>query len=125
MGNQNDSSSSQNPNNPNDLKTYYDIDENIKASAYKLEEELLSKFCSELTREQIYFEDVPVTVKNFDNMYMRTLILNGKELNAENSNKKVFIMLHGFQACNLTYYRMLKYLAENFIVFCPDFFGSF
>ena len=123
MGNQNDSSSSQNQNNPNDSKTYYDIDENIKASAYKLEEELLSKFCSELTREQIYFEDVPVTVKNFDNMYMRTLILNGKELNAENSTKKVFIMLHGFQACNLTYYRTLKYLAENFIVFCPDFLG--
>ena len=127
MGNQNGSSSSQNPNknisNPNDSKTYYDIDENVKTSAYKLEEELLSKFCSELTRDQIYFEDVPVIVKNFDNMYMRTLILNGKELNAENSTKKVFIMLHGFQACNLTYYRMLKYLSENFIVFCPDFLG--
>ena len=120
MGNQNSNIES---NNLNDSKSYYDIEENTKELAYKLEEELLSKFCSELTREQIYFEDVPVTIKNFDNMYMRTLILNGKELNTENNTKKVFIMLHGFQACNLTYYRMLKYLAENYIVFCPDFLG--
>lgn len=32
-------------------------------------------------------------------------------------------MLHGFQACNLTYYRLLKYLAKDCIVFCPDFLG--
>lgn len=127
MGNQNDSSLNQNsnlnPNNENDSKTYYDIDEKIKANAYNIEEEILSKFCSELTRDQIYFEDVSVTIKNFDNMYMRTLILNGKELNTENNTKKVFIMLHGFQACNLTYYRLLKYLAKDCIVFCPDFLG--
>ena len=118
MGNKNDSSLNQ-----KDSKTYYDIDETTKALAYKLEEELISKFCSELTRDQIYFEDIPVIIQNFDNMYMRTLILNGKELNTENNTKKVFIMLHGFQACNLTYYRTLKYLAENCIVFCPDFLG--
>ena len=127
MGNQNDSSLNQNsnlnPSNPNDSKTYYDIDEKIKINAYNIEEEILSKFCSELTRDQIYFEDVSVTIKNFDNMYMRTLILNGKELNTENNTKKVFIMLHGFQACNLTYYRLLKYLAKDCIVFCPDFLG--
>ena len=117
MGNKNNSSIEDNS------KNYYDIDENVKTLAYNLEEELLSKFCSELTRDQIFFEDVPVAIKNFDNMYMRTLILNGKELNTENCNKKVFIMLHGFQACNLTYYRAIKYLANNFIVFCPDFLG--
>ena len=117
MGNKNNSSIEDNS------KNYYDIDENVKTLAYNLEEELLSKFCSELTRDQIFFEDVPVAIKNFDNMYMRTLILNGKELNTENCNKKVFIMLHGFQACNLTYYRTIKYLANNFIVFCPDFLG--
>ena len=129
MGNQNESSlkqksSKDNINNDiNDSKTYYDIDEKTKTLAYNLEEELLSKFCSEFTRDQLYFEDVPVSVKNFDNMYMRTLILNGKELNTENNTKKTLIMLHGFQACNLTYYRMLKYLGKDFIVFCPDFLG--
>ena len=127
MGNKNDSSKNSKTNNESnnqiDLATYYNIDESIKASAYNLEEELLSKFFSQLNRDQIYFEDVPVTIKNFENMYMRTLILNGKELNTENTTKKVFIMLHGYQACNLTYYRMLKYLAENCIVFCPDFLG--
>ena len=128
MGNQNESSlnpnsSSENINSQNDSKNYYDIDENTKTLAYNLEEEILSKFCSELTRDQIYFEDIPVTVKNFDNMYMRTLILNGKELNTEKCTKKIFIMLHGFQACNLTYYRLLKHLANDFIVFCPDFLG--
>ncbi len=50
MGNQNDSSSNKNSNkdisNSKDSKTYYVIDEKIKASAYNLEEELLSKFCS-------------------------------------------------------------------------------
>ena len=129
MGNQNQSSTNQN--NSSEIinsgqtvsKTYYEIDEQKKTLAYNLEEEILSKFCSELTREQIYFEDVPVTIKNFDNMYMRTLILNGKELNTENNNKKILIMLHGFQACNLTYYRILKYLYKDFIVFCPDFLG--
>ena len=131
MGNENKSSSNnqnQTSNNNSttiqtDSKTYYDIDEKIKDSAYKVEEEILSKFCSELSREQIYFEDVPVTIKNYENMYMRTLCLNGKELNQENSTKKVFIMFHGFQASNLIYYRVLNYLAKNYIVFCPDFLG--
>ena len=117
MGNQNQNINSL------DNKTYYDIDETVKASAYKLEDEILTKFCSELTKDQIYFEDVPVELKNFDNMYMRTLVLNGKELNSQNTIKKLLIMLHGFQACNLTYYRMIKYFADNFIVFCPDFPG--
>ena len=121
MGNKNNKENSDNS--QNNSKSFYDIDENIKSSAYQLEEELLSKFCSEFTRDQIYFEDVQVTIKNFENMYMRTLVLNGKELNSENSNKKTLIMLHGFQACNLTYYRMIKYLAKDFIIFCPDFLG--
>ncbi len=107
MGNQNKSSENINANKA-DSKTYYEIDEQTKTLAYNLEEEILSKFCSELTREQIYFEDVPVTIKNFDNMYMRTLILNGKELNTENNTKKILIMLHGFQACNLTDYLIVK-----------------
>ena len=58
MGNQNNSSVNQQQNqisntvnNQKDLKTYYDIDENLKNLAYNLEEEILSKFCSELTRE--------------------------------------------------------------------------
>ena len=29
-----------------DSKNYYEIDQTIKASAYKIEEEILSKFCS-------------------------------------------------------------------------------
>ena len=106
-----------------DSKNYYEIDQTIKASAYKIEEEILSKFCSELSKDQVYFEDVSVTIKNYENMYMRTLCLNGKELNQENCTKKIFIMLHGFQACNLTYYRLLEYLAKDYIVFCPDFLG--
>jgi len=121
MGNKNNKANS--GSNQNDSKSFYDIDENIKASAYQLEEELLTKFCSEFTRDQIYFEDVQVSMANFENMYMRTLVLNGKELNNENNNKKTMIMLHGFQACNLTYYRMIKYLAKDFIIFCPDFLG--
>ena len=60
MGNQNESSikekpSSENNNNLNDSKTYYDIDEKIKTSAYNLEEELLSKFCSEVKKEHLKF----------------------------------------------------------------------
>ena len=58
MGNQNNSSVNQQQNqisnivnNQKVLKTYYDIDENLKNLAYNLEEEILSKFCSELTRE--------------------------------------------------------------------------
>ncbi len=119
MGNENESMNL----NMTDNKTYYTIDQTAKETAYKLEEEILTKFCPELTREQLYFEDVPIELKNFDNMYMHTLILNGKELNTENNNKKILIMLHGFQACNLTYYRMIKYFANNFIVLCPDFPG--
>jgi pimeloyl-ACP methyl ester carboxylesterase len=131
MGNENQSSSNESnqtsnnnsTTNQTDSKNYYDIDETIKESAYKLEEEILSKFCSELNRDQIYFEDVPITIKNYENMYMRTLCLIGKELNQENCTKKVFIMLHGYQACNLVYYRIIKCLAENYIIFCPDFLG--
>ena len=128
MGNKSQSLSEENPNsnlykNKDDSKTYYEIDEKIKLSAYNLEEEILSTFLPELTRDQIYFEDVSIILKNFENMYMRTLILNGKEINEEKNTKKILIMLHGFQACNLTYYRTLKYLSKNFIVFCPDFIG--
>ena len=49
-------------------KNYYEIDQTIKASAYKIEEEILSKFCSELGKDQVYFEDVSVTIKNYENI---------------------------------------------------------
>ena len=129
MGNENESSPNQynnkesTDNNQSDSKTYYEIDENIKNLSYNLEEEILSKFCSELTHDQIYFEDVPITLQNYENMYMRTLCLNGKELNQENNQKKIFIMFHGYQACNLVYYRLIKYLSKDCVVFCPDFLG--
>ena len=35
-------------------------------------------------------EDVVVALQNFENMYMRTLCLNGKELNQENNKKNIY-----------------------------------
>ena len=32
-------------------------------------------------------------------------------------------MLHGFQACSLTYYRLIPLIKDKFIVICPDLIG--
>ena len=45
-------------NNNNSLN--YSIDNNIKEEAYKLEKELLNKYCYPLTNKEVYYKDIPI-----------------------------------------------------------------
>jgi pimeloyl-ACP methyl ester carboxylesterase len=100
----------------------YPIDEKIKNEAYELEKELLNKFCHPLTNKEVYYKDIPISFNG--DSYLHTLIYDEENLLKPNYNsKKILIMLHGFQACSLTYYRLIPLIKDKFIVICPDLIG--
>ena len=109
-------------NNNNNNKFNYSIDNNIKEEAYKLEKELLNKYCYPLTNKEVYYKDIPISFNG--DSYLHTLMYGEENLSKPNyNNKKILIMLHGFQACSLTYYRLIPLIREKFIIICPDLIG--
>ena len=89
-----------------------------------LEQRLLNKFVYPLDNESICYENIPISFGNENNIYLHTLIYGLKELKENtNPNKKIIIMLHGFQGNSLNYYKIIPYIYEKYICICPDIIG--
>ena len=89
-----------------------------------LEQRLLNKFVYPLDNESLCYENIPISFNNENNIYLHTLIYGLKELKENtNPNKKIIIMLHGFQGNSLNYYKIIPYIYEKYICICPDIIG--
>ena len=89
-----------------------------------LEQRLLNKFVYPLDNESLCYENIPISFNNENNIYLHTLIYGLKELKENaNTNKKIIIMLHGFQGNSLNYYKIIPYIYEKYICICPDIIG--
>ena len=89
-----------------------------------LEQRLLNKFVYPLDNESLCYENIPISFNDENNIYLHTLIYGLKELKENiNPNKKIIIMLHGFQGNSLNYYKIIPYIYEKYICICPDIIG--
>ena len=94
---------------------------NIKVDI--LEKRLLNKFTYPLNNDSLYYENIPILFNN-ENLYLHTLVCGLKEFKENpNTNKKVIIMLHGYQGNSLNFYKIIPYIYEKFICICPDIIG--
>ena len=50
----------------------YEIDPTLKEKAYALENEYIDKYCSPLTRKELYYKDIPIDYHG--NSYIHALI---------------------------------------------------
>ena len=100
----------------------YPIDPSLKEKAYALENEYISKYCSPLTLKELHYKDIPIHYHG--ETYLHTLIRNEEDLSSPNyNNKKILIMLHGYQASSFIFYRIIPLISNEFIVICPDLIG--
>ena len=86
-----------------------------------LEQTLLNKFTQPLDNTSIFYENIPISFQG-ENTYLHTLVYGLKELK-EKSEKKVMIMLHGYQGNSLNFYKIIPHIYEKFICICPDIIG--
>ena len=108
---------------PEDQSANYPIDPALKEKAYALENEFITKFCSSLTPQELHYKDI--VIDNNNGTYLHTLIRNEEDLYKPNhNNKKILIMIHGYQASSFIFYRMIPLISNEFIVICPDMIGS-
>ena len=88
-----------------------------------LEQRLLNKFAYPLDYNSLYYENIPISFHE-ENIYLHTLIYDIEELKENpNTEKKVIIMLHGFQGNSLNFYKIIPYIYEKYICICPDIIG--
>ena len=100
----------------------YPIDPQLKEKAYSLEKEYLDKYCSPLTSKEMVYKDIPINY--YGDTYLHTLIRGEEDLLKPNhNNKKILIMIHGYQASSFIFYRMVPSINDRFIVICPDLIG--
>ena len=88
-----------------------------------LEQKLLNKFTYPLDNSSIYYENIQISFQG-DNTYLHTLVCGLNELKEnKDANKKVIIMLHGYQGNSLNFYKIIPYIYKDFICICPDIIG--
>ena len=95
----------------------------LRAKADLLEKRLLDKFAYPLDSNSLYYQDIPILFQG-ENIFLHTLVCNINELkNNPNTEKKILIMLHGYQANGLNFYKIIPYIYEKYICICPDIIG--
>ena len=95
----------------------------LRTKADLLEKRLLDKFTYPLDSNSIYYQDIPISFQG-DNNYLHTLVCNLNELKDNpNTDKKILIMLHGYQGNGLNFYKIIPYIYQKYICICPDIFG--
>ena len=108
------------PSTPQSLKKIDELNEKISI----LEQRLLNKFAYPLDNSSLYFENIPISFNEENNIFLHTLICGLNELKENpNINKKIIIMLHGFQGNSLNFYKIIPYIYEKYICICPDIIG--
>ena len=115
MGNTSGKSEQEEPSN-------YEIDPSLKEKAYALENEYIEKYCSPLTLKDLYYKDIPIDYHG--NSFLHTLIRGEEDLLKPNhNNKKILILLHGYQASSFIFFRIIPLIKNDFIIICPDIIG--
>jgi len=75
-----------------------------------LEQKLLNKFAYPLDNNLLYYENIKISFQG-DNTYLHTLVCGLNELKEnKDTNKKVIIMLHGYQGNSLNFYKIIPYI---------------
>ena len=88
-----------------------------------LERRLLNKFAYPLDNKSLYYENIKIDFQG-ENTYLHTLVYGLNELKENpHSEKKVLIMLHGYQGNSLNFYKIIPYIYQKFICICPDIIG--
>ena len=87
-----------------------------------LEQKLLNKFVYPLDNNSLYYENIPILFQG-DNTYLHTLVYGLNELKENHTNKKILIMIHGYQGNSLTFYKIIPYISQKYICICPDIIG--
>ena len=88
-----------------------------------LEQRLLNKFVYPLDNSSLYYENIPISFHE-EMCYLHTLAYGLKELKENpDTEKKVIIMLHGYQGNSLNFYKIIPYIYEKYICICPDIIG--
>lgn len=96
---------------------------NLNQKVAFLEQRLLNKFAYPLDNNSLYYENIPISFHN-ENVYLHTLVYGLKELKENpNTEKKIIIMIHGYQGNSLNFYKIIPYIYKNFICICPDIIG--
>ena len=100
----------------------YPIDQKLKEKAYSLEKEYIDKYCSPLSSKELVYKDIPINYHG--DTYLHTLIRGEEDLLKPNhNNKKILIMIHGYQASSFIFYHIVPLISNEFIVICPDTIG--
>ena len=101
----------------------YPIDPALKEKAYALENEFISKHCSPLTLKELHYKDIPIDYHG--DCYLHTLIRGEEDLLKPNhNNKKILLMIHGYQASAFIFLRLVPLISDEFIIICPDLIGT-
>ena len=88
-----------------------------------LEQRLLNKFTYPLDNNSIFYENIKIDFQG-ENTYLHTLVYGLKELiENPNTDKKVLIMIHGYQGNSLNFYKIIPYIYQKYICICPDIIG--
>ena len=88
-----------------------------------LEKRLINKFAYPLNYKSLYYENIPISFQK-ENHYLHTLVYNLNELKENpNTEKKILIIIHGYQANGLNFYKIIPYIYQKFICICPDIIG--
>ena len=105
-----------------DQSQVYPIDPQLKEKAYALEKEFIDKYCSPLTSKEMYYKDIPINYHG--DTYLHTLIRGEEDLLKPNhNNKKILIILHGYQASSFIFFHLVPLISDEYIVICPDLRG--
>ena len=88
-----------------------------------LEKLLLNKFVYPLDNKSLFYENIKIEFEG-DDTYLHTLVCGLNELKENpNTEKKILIMLHGYQGNSLTFYKIIPYIYQKYICICPDLIG--
>ena len=113
---------SNNNNNNQNTNTNENSVENLSKQADKLEKKLLDNYASPLNNKSLYYENIPIKL-NGENYYLHTLLYDIEKLKSDSTEKKVMIMLHGYQSNSLNYYKIIPLISSKFICIAPDIIG--
>lgn len=93
----------------------FPIDPALRDAAYKIEEELFSKYSFQ-AKNDMYYKDI--SFDYWGNNYLHTLMCG-----VDRKDKETIVMLHGYQGNSLSFYRILPLIYEKFNAYAPDLFG--
>lgn len=98
------------------MYTVLEPNSEIKKRAYEIEREILKDsgliLDKELWVEDIYFD-------YYGKNYLHTLRCGRPEQKIQNN----LVIIHGYQGCSITFYKLFKHFYPKYNIYCPDVIG--